>query len=136
MTQRGDEKPRVLMVDDDLDFHAIVRGWLAPRFEHVAMTSGEGLLEQLEALEPDLLILDVRMPGAGGFELCAQVRSERRFDALPILFLTGCKEDEDFVSNLKAGGTAFLSKPVGRRLLVATLRGLIPDRYESIGVGD
>src|SRR5438309_11704057 len=104
-------KPRILMVDDDNDFQVIVRKWLSPRYDHLGLTSGADLTEYLEAAEPDLVILDVRMPGPDGFQLCRRIRSDSRFCDLPVLFLTGCKEDEDFIKNLNAGGTAYLTKP-------------------------
>jgi DNA-binding response OmpR family regulator len=136
MPDIGEDKPRVLMLDDDADFQTIVGGWLAPRYEHVALKEGEDIVAQLAALDPDLLILDVRMPGANGFDLCARVRADGRFYSLPILFLTGAKEGQDFVLNLKAGGTALLMKPVAKKRLLAVLRELLPDERESIGTGD
>lgn len=113
------------MVDDDRDFQTIVRGWLAPRYDVSSLSSGEGLLDELSEAKPDLLILDVRMPGPSGFDLCAKIRADTRFAEIPILFLTGCREDEDFIKNLDAGGTAFLTKPVERRKLLAMVRELV-----------
>src|SRR5208283_3655994 len=88
--QKTLEKPRILMVDDDNDFQGIVQKWLSPRYDHMGLANGADLTEYLEADEPDLVILDVRMPGPDGFELCKQIRSDSRFADLPILFLTGC----------------------------------------------
>ena len=112
------ERPMVLMVDDDEDFQTIVRGWLSSRYEHVGLSDGEELLDEIDALQPDLVMLDVRMPGEDGFALCRRIRSDRRFGGVPVLFLTGCKEDEDFIKNLDAGGTAFLTKPIERKRLL------------------
>ena len=119
------EPPLVLMVDDDAYFQGIVRGWLLPEFEHVGLGNGEDLLDEIEALDPDLIIMDVRMPGPDGFKLCGQIRADRRFDAVPILFLTGCKEDADFIKNLDAGGSAYMTKPVDRKRLLSVVRELI-----------
>lgn len=119
------EPPLVLMVDDDADFRAIVRNWLVPEFEHVGLSNGEDLLDEIEALDPDLIILDVRMPGPDGFKLCGLIRADPRFNGVPVLFLTGCKEDADFIRNLDAGGTAYLTKPVDRKRLLSVLRELI-----------
>lgn len=113
------------MVDDDRDFQTIVRGWLTPRYDLLSLSNGDGLIEDLAAVDPQLLLLDVRMPGPDGFKLCAGVRARPRFIGLPILFLTGCSEDEDFVKNLDAGGTAFLTKPVARKRLLWTIRELL-----------
>lgn len=120
------------MVDDDSDFQAIVRKWLSPRYDHWGLTNGTDLIEYLEAAEPDLIMLDVKMPGPDGFKLCKQIRSDRRFANTPILFLTGCKEDEDFIHNLDVGGTAYLTKPVERKDLLAMLRELVPERQQAL----
>ncbi len=118
-------RPLILMVDDDADFQTIVREWLQDSYEHVGLADGEELINEIDGLEPSLVILDVRMPGADGFKLCEQIRSDRRFSHLPVLFLTGSKGDEDFMKNLSVGGTAYLTKPVARKKLLATIKELI-----------
>lgn len=120
-----DEKLKVLMVDDDPDFQTIVRDWISPRYEHIGLLSGEDLLEEIAGIEPDLIILDVRMPGPSGFKLCSRIRADQRSRDLPILFLTGCKEDTDFIKNLDVGGTAYLTKPVSRKRLLSRLDELL-----------
>ncbi len=102
---------RIVMVDDEPDFFSIVRDWLEPRYELVPLTDGSNLLEELEGLDPDLLILDIRLPGPDGFKLCRQVRSQARFASLPILFLTASHNEGDFLRNLEAGGSSYLTKP-------------------------
>lgn len=133
-----DEKPTIVMVDDEKEFLALVERWAEPEFEFVGKTDGEGLIDELEGLEPDLLVLDVRMPGVDGFELCRRVRADGRFRALPVLFLTGSREDEDFLKNLRVGGSAYLSKPVGRRQLLALFRELtgVPVATIDTAAGD
>lgn len=118
-------RPKVLMVDDDEDFQDIVRGWISPWYDHLSLPNGEELLEKIEDTQPNLVIMDVRMPGPDGFKLCSKMRSDKRYAWIPILFLTGCKTDEDFIRNLDCGGTAFLNKPVGRKRLLSMLRELI-----------
>jgi putative two-component system response regulator len=125
------EKPSIVMVDDDSEFQGIMRKWLAPYYDHCGLHNGADLIDYLEAYEPDLLILDVRMPGLDGFELCKRIRADQRFAALPILFLTGCKEDEDFIKNLDVGGTAYLTKPVERNDLLSIVKELVTDGQGS-----
>lgn len=131
MTESG-EKPVIVMVDDEKEFLSLVGRWAAPEYEFVGLTGGGGLLEEIESLEPSLVVLDVRMPGEDGFELCRRIREDRRFDDIPVLFLTGSREDEDFLKNMEAGGTAYLSKPVGRRQLLAMFRELAGGQVETI----
>lgn len=130
--------PRVLIVDDEPDFGALVARWLSPRFRALAFTDGSDLLWELENDPASLLILDVRMPGQDGFELCRRVRDDARFAALPVLFLTGSREEDLYLRNLQAGGTGYLAKPVGRTQLLNAVEALIPDARhdQETGGGD
>lgn len=130
--------PRVLIVDDEPDFGSLIARWLSPRFRALAFTDGRDLLWELENDPASLLILDVRMPGQDGFELCRRVRDDARFAALPVLFLTGSREEDLYLRNLQAGGTGYLTKPVGRTQLLNAVEALVPGaRHEQeTGGGD
>jgi DNA-binding response OmpR family regulator len=125
MLKQAKQTQRIVMVDDEPDFLTIAQTWLEPRYELVSFTDGDGLLTQLDLLEPDLLILDVRLPGIDGFKLCRRIRADERFQTLPILFLTASHSDLDFFKNLEVGGTSYLTKPVSRRELLARVKELL-----------
>ena len=125
MLKQAKQTRRIVMVDDEPDFLTIAQTWLEPKYEMVAFTDGTELISELAVLEPDLLILDVRLPGADGFKLCRKIRADRRFQDLPILFLTASHSDIDFFKNLEAGGTSYLTKPVSRRELLDRIRELL-----------
>ncbi len=131
-------KPKVLIVDDEKDFGSLVSRWLSPRCRSVALTGGAELFRELEKDAPALLILDVRMPGEDGFELCRRVRADPRFAVTPVLFLTGSREDDLYLRNLKAGGTGYLAKPVGRAQLLDAVAALVSQTSDErdIGCGD
>lgn len=122
---KDDEKSLVLMIDDDPDFKSIVRDWISPQYNYASLPNGDDLIDEISGIEPNLIIMDVRMPGPDGFTLCRQIRADQRFNEIPILFLTGCKEDEDFFKHLKVGGTAYLTKPIARKQLLSTLNDLV-----------
>ena len=122
------EKPLVVWVDDDKDFQDLVRDWLMPRYGLAMYNNGEEFLEALEGMEPDTVILDVRLPGPDGFRLCRKLRGDRRFSSVPILFLTSCSEDVDYIKHLDVGGTAYLNKPVDKAELLKTLNELLTSR--------
>lgn len=132
---RREWKPRIVMVEDEPDLQAVVHVWLAPRYEHVPLGDGANLLERLAESEPSLVILDVKLPGADGFELCRCLRADPRFTQVPVLFLTASREGEDYLKNFAAGGTSYLVKPVSRKQLLSAIRELLPRPVPSESVG-
>ena len=120
-------RPQIVMVDDDRDFQSILRGWLTPRYDTISLADGEELLHELSTLEPDLVVLDVGLPGPDGFKLCHKIRAESRFTQIPILFLTGMSSNRDFCKYLEVGGTAYLTKPVDRSQLLAEIHSLLAE---------
>jgi len=118
------ETKRIVIVDDEPDFLRLMREYLVPAYDLVSLMNGEGILEELESLDPDLLILDVRLPGPDGFALCRSIRKIPRFALLPILFLTSSSVDADFIRGLDSGGSSYMTKPVSRRRLLARIAEL------------
>jgi CheY-like chemotaxis protein len=106
------ERLRIVAVDDQPEFLQVIEGYLASKYDVVCFSTGEDLLQHLDALEPDLVILDVNMPQMDGFSLCEQIRSRKQFEALPLLFLTASQLNEDFVKGMDVGANMFLSKPI------------------------
>jgi DNA-binding response OmpR family regulator len=132
------EAPRVLIVDDEHDFASLVERWLTPRYRAVSLTNGRDCLAALEDGGASLLVLDVRLQGEDGFELCRRVRADPRFASTPVLFLTGSREEDLYLRNLNAGGTGYLAKPVGRAQLLDAVEALVSgvrDERET-GTGD
>lgn len=123
---RSLDRPRVAVIDDDPDFRAALDVWLRERYDTLGFESAEEWLAGDEdALIPDLLITDVRMPGANGFRLCETVRAHPRYAGLPILFLTGVDSDEGYLLGQEAGASAYLTKPVEREVLLGKISELL-----------
>jgi len=117
---------RVVVVDDDPDLGPAIREVLAGKDVAVetpgdARTSLPAILRE----PPDLVILDVNMPGMSGWELCAILRRQSSTRALPILFLTGRHEVKDRISAMQYGGSDFLAKPFSAEDLRAKVRSLL-----------
>ncbi|MDE2491324.1 MAG: response regulator [Elusimicrobia bacterium] len=115
------KKPKVVVVDDEPDFLKLVSSWLRPSYEVVCLTGAEGACEEIAALEPDAVVLDVHMPDKSGFAVCRELRAKPGGADLPIVFLTGSKTDEDFLQHLETGGSRYLTKPIGRQALLEAL---------------
>jgi DNA-binding response OmpR family regulator len=125
MTDRSSNKIRLLAIDDDQDFLKALRMMLSPSFEVECLSGGEGLLEHLDILRPDLVLLDIHMPGTDGMTLCRQIRGDKRFSHIPVFFLTASKNDEDFLTSLEIGADSYITKPVRRQELIARLRNVL-----------
>jgi CheY-like chemotaxis protein len=116
---------RVLVVDDDKGFLELMRMWLSPRHEVLCSRDGSDLLEDLDAFQPDLVILDVHMPDPNGFALCRRIRAHPRHGRVPVLFLTASEEDPDFQEHLASKGNGYLMKPVQEREVLLTVKDMV-----------
>lgn len=105
---------RIVVVDDDVSIGPAVRDLLADDgFQVDAPGDAAAALPELIRAAPDLVILDVNMPGIGGWELCAILRRQSATREVPILFLTGRREVKDRITAMQLGGSDFLAKPFG-----------------------
>ncbi|HRY28768.1 MAG TPA: response regulator [Elusimicrobiota bacterium] len=125
MADEKPKKPRVVWADDDLSLQIVMREVFEPHFELLYYSRGENLLAEIDGLHPDIIILDVDMPGVNGFDVCRQIRSKKGLSAVPILFLTASRADQDYIKNRLVGGTAYLTKPMMPDDLLAKIRQLL-----------
>jgi DNA-binding response OmpR family regulator len=115
--------PQILLIEDDPH----VREGLEIALRHLghevlARGDGEAGIAAIWAHEPDVVVLDVMLPGADGFEVCRRVRA---FSAVPIVMLTARTDDMDVVAGLEAGADDYLAKPVQPRVLEAKLKAVL-----------
>ena len=113
-------KKRILAVDDDLAALRALRQILTQKGYDVAVAaSGDEALEWLRQGTPDLVILDVAMPGLSGLETCRRIRTDPRFRETPVIFLTAKGMLSEMAEGLEAGSDLYLVKPVLASRLVA-----------------
>ncbi len=113
----------IFLVDDEQHIIDLVRLYLEREgFQVNSATDGQVALEQLLARPPDLVVLDLMLPGLDGREICRQLRA--RSD-LPILMLTARDDDIDKIVGLELGADDFLTKPFNPRELVARIRAIL-----------
>jgi diguanylate cyclase (GGDEF)-like protein len=104
---------KILVVDDDRMFLKLLRVILEPwGLQVTTLSSPLNFWEQLEAVKPDLLILDVNLPELDGIELCQTLRNDSHWAWLPILFLTGRQDSESIQQIFAAGADDYASKPI------------------------
>lgn len=124
---------KILLVEDDEKLAEILASYFSRNgFEVNAAYTGEKAIEQLDHFVPDIIILDLMLPGMDGLSLCRHIRSG--FDG-KILFLTASDDDMDQVAALEMGADDFVCKPLQPRVLLARIRMLLR-RKEQEGSGD
>jgi len=117
---------KILVVDDE----AVLVETIAYNLEQAGyqvMTAGDGVsaLEAAHSESPDLIILDIMLPGMDGLEICRQLRREDATATVPIIMLTAKGEEIDKVVGLEVGADDYVTKPFGRRELLARVRALL-----------
>ena len=124
---------RVTVVDDDDAIGPAIRLLLEPEgFSVEAPGDGQAALPSLLREPPDLVILDVNMPGMSGWELCAILRRQSVTREVPILFLTGRHEVKDRITAMQFGASDYLSKPFTPEELLQKVRALVPARSGAL----
>ena len=115
--------PLVLLVEDDLRLAELVRTYLQANGFHVVVEHrGDRVVEHLKTAAPDLVVLDLGLPGRDGFAVCKELRAA---SSLPILIVTARDNDIDHVVGLELGADDYVVKPVEPRVLVARIHALL-----------
>jgi DNA-binding response OmpR family regulator len=123
---------RVVVVDDEPSVGAAVRDLLVPEgFQVDTPADPQTALPELLRAVPDLVILDVNMPGMSGWELCALLRRQTATREIPVLFLTGRREVRDRITAMQVGGSDYLAKPFGAEDLRRKVNSLLKPTTEE-----
>jgi DNA-binding response OmpR family regulator len=119
----------VLVVDDEPHVIELVRVTLEDTHVRVvAALDGEIVLRLAEMLRPDLVLLDVHLPGVDGLAVCRRLRSDDRFQTTRIVMLTAAAQADDVARGLAAGADEYLTKPFSPVRLLTLVEKLVPQR--------
>jgi DNA-binding response OmpR family regulator len=114
---------KILVADDDQDLLALIAFTLSQSgYTVVKAHDGMAATRAFANESPDLVVLDINMPGASGFEVCARIREQ---SSVPVMMLTVRGEEEDLVKALELGADDYLNKPFSPRTLIARVRALL-----------
>ena len=117
---------KILVVDDDPDILTLVRYNLEKEgFKISTVESGEEAIEKARKIKPDLLILDLMLPGMDGLEVCRLLKSDAAVKHIPVMMLTAKGEETDIVVGLELGADDYLTKPFSPKVLAARVRALL-----------
>jgi DNA-binding response OmpR family regulator len=114
---------RIAIVEDEAELAALLEYNLTHAgYQTCVLAGAPGTLKELESWKPDLVVLDVMLPGDDGFELCRQIRVSPALARTPVLFLTARSDEVDRVLGLEIGGDDYMTKPFSPRELVARVK--------------
>src|ERR1017187_7979418 len=117
---------RVLVVDDILSNVKLLEAKLtAEYFDVVTAFNGLECLARMAESVPDIVLLDVMMPGMDGFEVCRRIKSDPRIAHVPVVMVTALDQPSDRVAGLEAGADDFLTKPVNDIALITRVKSLV-----------
>ncbi len=120
------ENAKILIVDDEEKNIKLFKGILfAENYQVVEAFSGEEALKQVNDLNPDLVLLDVMMPGISGFEVCRLLKQDEKTRSIPVVMVTALKEAEHRIKALEAGADDFLNKPVDHTEMLVRIKSLL-----------
>ena len=129
-------KAKILVVDDTPANVKLLADLLAVKgYDVVTATNGEEGLKRLAADRPDLVLLDIMMPGMNGYEVCRAIRADPAYGVLPVVMVTSLDPTQERIKGLDAGADDFLTKPINQPELLARVRSLlrIKELYDQLG---
>jgi putative two-component system response regulator len=122
----GRTSGKILIADDESRSRAALEMLLRREgFEIHAVSDGESALAACVTVQPDMILLDVLMPGIDGFEVCKRIKARPETRLTPVVLITGLSDTEDRIKGINAGADDFLSKPIDLNELLARTRSLI-----------
>ena len=124
MTEQ-EPRPVVLAVDDTPENLDVVKGLLSGQFIVKAAINGMVALKIAEKKPPDIILLDIRMPGMDGFEVCHRLKDNPATAGIPVIFLTGESDATSEADAREAGAVGYVTKPIDPDILLAKIRACL-----------
>lgn len=116
----------VLVIEDEQDIQELIRYNLAKEGYRVTLAeTGEDGLSHVRNQTPDLILLDLMLPGIDGLEVCRQIKADQTLRPVPIIMLTAKGEESDIVTGLELGADDYVTKPFSPKVLVARIRAVL-----------
>ena len=119
-------KKRIFIIEDDEDISKLLKFHLEKEGYKIDISNnGENIKKKLLTFKPDLITLDLMIPGSDGFELCKALKSDAQTAYIPIIMITGKDEESTIVAGLELGADDFITKPFNIPILIARVRKLL-----------
>ena len=117
------KKNILLIVDDDNTNLQVIGSFLYNKnYKIILAKSGKDALKSVENNHPDLILLDIMMPGMNGYEVCEKLKANNQTKDIPIIFLTAKTETKDIIKGFNTGGVDYITKPFIKEELLARIK--------------
>jgi len=117
---------RILAVDDEVDILDILRYNLKrENYDVITVETGEECLKKAEQLEPDLILLDLMLPGIDGLTACKMLKADKKLKRIPVIMLTAKGDESDIVTGLELGADDYITKPFSSKVVSARVKAAI-----------
>ncbi|MCD6565751.1 MAG: response regulator [Bacteroidales bacterium] len=117
------KKNIILIVDDDNTNLQVIGSFLYNKnYKIILAKNGNDALKSVENNHPDLILLDIMMPGMNGYEVCEKLKDNNQTKDIPIMFLTAKTETKDIIKGFKTGGVDYITKPFIKEELLARIQ--------------
>lgn len=122
-------RAKVLVVDDEPVNVELISAYLEKEYDLVSAYSGKDALDKIMTDRPDIVLLDILMPGVNGYEVCEKIKQQDSTRFTPIVMITALTEIEDKIKAIEYGSDDFLTKPINRVELVMRVKSLLKTKY-------
>lgn len=123
------EKARILVVDDEPTNIELIQAYLEKEYDVVSACSGKEALEKISKEKPDVVLLDIMMPGMSGYEVCIKLKQDVSTRFIPVVMVTALSDVEDKIKAIEAGADDFLTKPIYSVELMTRVRSLLRIKF-------
>ena len=128
---------RILVVDDEPDILELIRYNLTRNnYDMTGVASGEEAFASVRTSPPDLVVLDLMLPGVDGLEVCRRLKNDARTASIPVIILSAKGEEADVVTGLELGADDYLTKPFSPRVLLARIKAVLRRQHSKPEAGD
>lgn len=124
-------KPKIMSVDDDPRLQQVIQIILEQDFDVHCVDSGPACLSQVASLSPELILMDVTMPGMDGYEVCSSLKSDQATKNIPVIFVSVCDTLDERMKGYEAGGQDYITKPFDEEELLVKVKLMLKNKSEA-----